>query len=81
MDRNTILNAIQTKINEMKETAITISEGDYIDFRGAGLNSVELMTLIVYLEEYFDFESDDEDLDLEKISLIVDLVDLVMRFA
>ena len=81
MDRSTILNAIQTKINEMKETTITVSEGDYADFRGAGLNSVELMTLIVYLEEHFDFESDDEDLDLEKINLVVDLVDLVMRFA
>jgi|GEM_PF-4100394 len=80
MNRSDILDVIQIKISKIKESALVVHENDYIDFRGTGLNSIELMTLLVYLEEYFDFESDDEDLNLEKIILVSDLIDLVKRF-
>jgi len=80
MDKTEILNVAVTKIHEMKGSSAPISENDYIDFRGAGLNSIELMTLIVYLEEVLDFESDDEELNLEKFNVIDDLVNLVIRF-
>lgn len=77
MDRDQIFNVIKAKIIEIKGETRKININDYIDYRGGGLNSIELLTLIVNLEEHFEFETDDEDLSLERFIFIKDIVDLV----
>lgn len=78
MKRMTIINTIQSKVQEIKGNTVILREEDFIDYRGAGLNSVELMIMIVFLEEYFDFESDDEKLKIDELVLLKDLIDMVM---
>lgn len=56
-----------------------MSEDDYLDFKGAGLNSLELMTIIVYLEDYYEIEFEDEDLLISEYVYIKDLIDIVCK--
>lgn len=81
MTRQDILEVLQNKILEIKNTVVALTEEDFIDFRGAGLNSIELMTIIVYLEEHFDFESEDEELNLERFTYVKDIINLVEHYS
>lgn len=77
MSREEILHIIAAKINQIKNENKEIMEEDYLDFRGIGLNSIELLTLIVHLENELEFETDDADLSLSHFSYVKDLIDSV----
>lgn len=79
MERSEILFVLNSKIKEIKDSGKNLSEDDYIDFKGAGLNSLELMTLIVYLEDYFEIEFEDEELLISEYVYIRDLIDVVLK--
>ncbi|MCR4678141.1 MAG: acyl carrier protein [Lachnospiraceae bacterium] len=79
MERSEILSVLNAKIKEIKDNGKVLNEEDYLDFRGAGLNSLELMTLIVYLEDYYEIEFADEDLLISEYVYIKDLMDVVCK--
>lgn len=79
MERNEILSVLNVKIKEIKDNGKILGEGDYLDYKGAGLDSLELMTLIVFLENYYDIEFEDEDLLISKYVYIKDLMDIVYK--
>ena len=56
-----------------------MNEDDHLDYKGAGLNSLELMTLIVYLEDYYEIEFEDEELLISEYVYIKDLMDIVCK--
>lgn len=78
MERSQILDDIVKKIYEMKETEASITEDDLLDFRGAGLTSVEILTLIVYLEDLYGIEISDDELILTHYVYVKDLIDVVV---
>lgn len=79
MERNDILSVLNVKIKEIKDNGKVLNEDDYLDYKGAGLNSLELMTLIVYLEDYYEIEFEDEDLLISEYVYIKDLMDIVCK--
>lgn len=79
MERSEILSVLNAKIKEIKDNGKILSEDDYLDFKGAGLNSLELMTIIVYLEDYYEIEFEDEDLLISEYVYIKDLMDIVCK--
>ncbi len=79
MERSEILAVLNAKIKEIKDNGKILNEDDYLDFKGAGLNSLELMTLIVYLEDYYEIEFEDEDLLISEYIYIKDLMDVVCK--
>lgn len=79
MERSKILSVLNAKIKEIKDNGKIFSEDDYLDFKGAGLNSLELMTIIVYLEDYYEIEFEDEDLLISEYVYIKDLMDTVCK--
>lgn len=79
MERNDILSVLNAKIKEIKDNGKVLNEDDYLDYKGAGLNSLELMTLIVYLEDYYEIEFEDEELLISEYVYIKDLMDIVCK--
>lgn len=79
MERSEILSVLNAKIKEIKDNGKILREDDYLDFKGAGLNSLELMTIIVYLEDYYEIEFEDEDLLISEYVYIKDLMDIVCK--
>lgn len=79
MERSEILSVLNAKIKEIKDSGKILREDDYLDFKGAGLNSLELMTIIVYLEDYYEIEFEDEDLLISEYVYIKDLMDIVCK--
>lgn len=77
MEKKNILMEIEKKIKMMKLNNIEINEDDYLDYRGAGLNSIEIMILIVYLEEIYEIEISDEELLLDRYVYVRDLIKVV----
>jgi acyl carrier protein len=78
MERQEILAVLKEKVNQIKNNNNTISEDDFVDSRGVGLNSLELINLIVYIEEYFEFEMDDDYLTLEVFSYVSSIIDVII---
>jgi acyl carrier protein len=79
LERAEVVKVLEAKIEEIKNEPKTINEADYLDYRGVGLNSIELLTLIVYLEEYFHFELEDTDLSLACFTVVEDLLNFVIK--
>lgn len=79
MDRVQILNDLAKQINQMKETEKELAEDDLLDFRGAGLNSVEILTLIVFLEDMYAIEISDDELILNQYVYMKDLIDVIVK--
>lgn len=79
MERSEILSVLNAKIKEIKDNGKILREDDYLDFKGAGLNSLELMTIIVYLEDYYEIEFEDEDLLISEYVYIKDLMNIVCK--
>ena len=42
-----------------------------------GINSIDFVKIVVDLEEYFEFEFDDEDLDYKKFEYITDICNYI----
>lgn len=72
--QNTVLLAINKHLKLMLNSEDDVKLENYIDYRGVGLNSVQLLTLMIKLEEEFDFEFDDDLLILEDFKLVSDIV-------
>ena len=79
MDRVQILNDLAKQINQMKETEKELAEDDLLDFRGSGLNSVEILTLIVFLEDMYAIEISDDELILNQYVYMKDLIDVIVK--
>lgn len=72
---------IKSKIIELKDfnesEADRINLDEYIDYNGIGLDSLQLLTLLVCLEEECGFELSDTDLSLTQFTQIKDLVNII----
>lgn len=78
MNKSAIYQIISDKIKEIKENEIEeISIESALDYRGLGLNSLEMMTLLVYLEDYFEIEFDGEKMLLENYETVSHLIKVV----
>lgn len=81
MSREECFDIIKTKIVEMKEFTATeaqcINYESYIDYNGIGMDSLQLLTLLVCLEEECGFELSDTDLSLTQFTQIKDLVSMI----
>lgn len=81
MTREECFCIIKKKIVEMKEfteeEAQCINYESYIDYNGIGMDSLELLTLLVCLEEECGFELSDTDLSLTQFTQINDLVSMI----
>ncbi|MGL5576478.1 MAG: carbamoyltransferase C-terminal domain-containing protein [Sarcina sp.] len=79
LKRVEVLNLITNKIREIKKVNKHILETDYIDYKGVELSSIEILTLIVFAEDIYKFEVDDDELSLENIIYIKDLINLIIK--
>lgn len=80
MERQQILEILNQKINQVKKNDNCISEEDFVDSRGVGLNSLELLSLIVFIEEYFGLEMDDDDLTLGNFVYVSSIIDTIVKY-
>lgn len=81
MSREECFDIIKKKIVEMKEfteeEAKCINYESHIDYNGIGMDSLQLLTLLVCLEEECGFELSDTDLSLTQFTQINDLVSMI----
>ena len=78
MERADILKKISEKICSIREDMMEITEDGYLDFRGAGLNSIEVLSLLIYLEDIYGIEISDENLILSRYVYVKDIIDVVI---
>lgn len=73
MDEN--YSNIKQKVLEIFNTYCPEHEEDLVETKleFAGINSIDFVKIVVDLEEYFEFEFDDEDLDYKKFEYISDV--------
>ena len=81
MSREECFDVIKTKIVEIREftaeEAQCIHYQSHIDYNGIGMDSLQLLTLLVCLEEECGFELSDTDLSLTQFTKINDLVSMI----
>lgn len=81
MSKGECFDIVKTKIVEMKEfteeEAQCINCESYIDYNGIGMDSLQLLTLLVCLEEECGFELSDTDLSLTQFTQINDLINMI----
>ena len=53
------------------------SRSDFVQLEFIGINSIDFVKIVVDLEEYFEFEFDDEDLDYKKFEYITDICNYI----
>lgn len=74
---------IKEKIVELKEfdesEEKTIDLESYIDYNGIGMDSLQLLTLLVCLEDECEFELSDTDLSLTQFTQVKDLVNVICQ--
>lgn len=72
---------IREKIVDLKELSkteeTTINMESYIDYNGIGMDSLQLLTLLVCLEDECGFELSDTDLSLTQFTQIKDIVNVI----
>lgn len=75
------MNTVNTKINTYicgLRPNIDINNNDeFLDYRGLNLDSIEFLTLIIYLEDEFEIEFADEELIINNYEKISDLINKV----
>ncbi|MBS5843475.1 MAG: acyl carrier protein [Clostridiales bacterium] len=76
MDKQEVFLKLADKIGELTddyETDILLSS-KLLDI---GLNSIDFIKILVFVEDEFGFEFDDGDLLMEKYQVVEDMVDLI----
>lgn len=80
MTRLEILSLVRANLTKLTTSSVTFfskedaTEDVPLNYRGVGLTSVQLLSLIVMIENEIEVELDDEDLDLTKLESVGDLV-------
>lgn len=69
---------ILCEVLELEADASNISEN--VSLIELGLNSLNAIEMVVYLEDTFDIEINDEDLMIENLSSISQIYDLLKRY-
>lgn len=67
---------INIALNDIDESSITAESILTNDF---GFDSVQIINLIVELESQFDIEIEDDDLDIEKLTIYKNLFEMIDR--
>lgn len=76
MDKKEVYFKLSNKIKEQlddHEMEILLSS----KIHDIGLNSIDFIKLLVFVEDEFEFEFDDNDLLMEKYQVVEDMVDLI----
>ncbi len=60
-----------------KSEAEAINMDSYIDYNGIGMDSIQLLTLLVCLEDEYEFELSDTELSLTQFMQIKDIVNTI----
>lgn len=68
-------------IVDIAPTVVEISEinDNTVLTKDLGFDSVQIISLIVEIESQFDIEIEDEDLDIEKLTVLKTLTDMVVN--
>lgn len=78
MSENKVCQVICEKIREIKlNDCDKITGESLLNYQGLGLNSLEMMTLLVYLEDFFDIEFDGEKMLLENYEKVSHLIKVI----
>ena len=70
------LEKIITKIASMEVDVCEINDNTILT-RDLGFDSVQIISLIVEIESQFDIEIEDDDLDIEKLTVFKNLIDMI----
>ncbi|MDR0288091.1 MAG: phosphopantetheine-binding protein [Clostridiales bacterium] len=79
MDKQEVFLKLAGKINEQtggSETVIQLSS----KIMDIGLNSIDFIKILVFVEDEFGIEFDDNDLLMEKYQVVEDMVDLICLY-
>ena len=70
---------IEKKVLELFNAYCPELKQDYVETKleFIGINSIDFVKIVVDLEEYFEFEFDDEDLDYKKFEYITDICNYI----
>lgn len=78
MDKRDICEKVNTILGKVLED-ISVPDGNDVDFSDR-MNSIEFVTLLISIENEFDIEIDDDDFDMEKLSSVNKIADLVISY-
>lgn len=79
MTRQEVCDVVFKLINQIleeKNVKLNSAEEDISDL----LNSIEFVTLVVEIESAFQIEFNDDDFDLDKMSSVNSIADLIMKY-
>lgn len=80
MDAQDVFEVIVSNINSMLESPPkVITFESQLDHNEIGLDSLAYLTLLICIEDHYNFEFDDTELNFNEIQTVGDLVSLVMN--
>lgn len=74
---NTVNAKINTYIFGLRPNIDVNNNDEFLDYRGLNLDSIEFLTLIIYLEDEFEIEFADDELIINNYEKISDLINKV----
>lgn len=76
MEKKEIFNKVAEEIKKLlKDQDVDLQMTSVI--QEIGLNSIDFIKLLVFIEDEFEFEFDDEDLMMDKYVIIEDVIDII----
>lgn len=75
MNRNELLQRITHHIHRVTRRNLSVTERSQLDYRELGLNSVQILSVLVCLEDELGVEIDELLADVQKLHVVGDLVD------
>jgi acyl carrier protein len=81
MDKQEVFLKLVGKINEQKKEQEAGKEIEFSsNIQEIGLNSIDFIKILIFIEDEFEIEFDDNDLIMEKYEVMADIVDLVCLY-
>lgn len=78
MSPNSLLSRVDYHVRELRADnplpLPDITPTTWLDYRGLGLSSVQVLTIVVKLEDELDFEVSEDRLDISKLQTVSDML-------